>query len=281
MFYCGRILHLHIILILVTGLIIASSTTGLVPILSSLSRRDALISAIITSTTSTTTATTTIVGDESNQQKYNYDYENRDRKSNKDALIREDYWYMMGKTPPRLLNGPIQQDDPKWNSFGSCQTSAADGATSNSCTYVSLKQRIPIYSKYGFNIALGSKEYQQLGKAIENQNWNVAQSYIMSKDSSDNNPTAIVDALLKMVLFASGMLTSPNYSGPNKRLLVARFYVNELKFAVAELQDALLDKNYDRAIAAYKFGKDSLNSYFLIVNESISNKVGDQFELIP
>ena len=84
-----------------------------------------------------------------------------------------------------------------------------------------------------------------------------------------------------MVLFASGMLTSPNYSGPNKRLLVARFYANELKFAVTEIQDALLDKNYDRAIAAYNFGKDSFNSYFQIVNEAISTKVGDKFELIP
>ena len=177
-------------LFLLTALIIVPLTTGLVPlpvpILSLLSRRDALISisTIITSTTTTSTATT-IVGDEGSnnqqqqQQQYTYDYENRDRKSNKDALIREDYWYMMGKTPPRLLNGPIQQDDPQFNAFGSCLTQNGDGATSNSCTYVSLKQRIPIYSKYGFNIALGSKEYQLLGKAIESQNWNVAQSYIM------------------------------------------------------------------------------------------------------
>jgi hypothetical protein len=90
-------------------------------------------------------------------------------------------------------------------------------------------------------------------------------------------PPPPVDALLKMVLFASGMLTSPNYSGPSKRLLIARFYANEAGFAIQEIKDAIDAGDQQRAIAAWEFGKDSWNSYFQIVNDSISVKVGDKF----
>ena len=46
-------------------------------------------------------------------------YENRDRNKNKDALIREDYWYYSGKKPPRRLNiDAFPADDPTWNTWG-------------------------------------------------------------------------------------------------------------------------------------------------------------------
>jgi hypothetical protein len=198
----------------------------------------------------------------------------RDRKSNKGALIREDYWFMMGKTPPRKLDGPLITDDPEFNAFGSCEASQGNGG-SNSCTYVSLKQRIPTYSKYGFIIALGAKEYSMLGNSLRNGDWKGAVPYLMTKP--EQPPPPPVDALLKMVLFASGMLTSPNYSGPSKRLLIARFYANEKGFAIQEIKDAIDAGDQQRAIAAWEFGKDSWNSYFQIVNDSISVKVGDKF----
>lgn len=200
---------------------------------------------------------------------------NRDRKSNKGTLIREDYWFMMGKTPPRMLNGPLITDDPEFNAFGSCETSQGSRGT-NSCTYVSLKQRIPIYSKYGFVIALGAKEYSMLGKSLRNGDWKGAVPYLMNAEPQQSPPPS-VDALLKMVLFASGMLTSPNYSGPSKRLLVARFYANEVGFAVEEIKEAIDARDQERAIAAWEFGRDSWNSYFQIVNDSVSVKVGDKF----
>ncbi|KAG7361771.1 hypothetical protein IV203_036872 [Nitzschia inconspicua] len=221
-----------------------------------------------------------------------YDYENRDRKSNRDALIREDYWFMMGKTPPRLLTGPIKQDDPQWNAFGSCSTQEGDGAASNSCTYVSLKQRVPIYSKYGFSIALGAKEYAVLGELLrkasrESKANDASNASSLLKEASSyvttppqQSPPPPVDALLKMVLFASGMLTSPNYNGPNKRLLVARYYANEAGFAVREVSDAIMQQDTSRAIAAWEYGRDSWNSYFQIVNEAVTPKVGDKFDLI-
>ena len=209
-------------------------------------------------------------------------YEFRDRKSNKNALVREDYYYMMGKTPPRALQNALRIDDPTFNSFGRCETQA-DGSTSNSCTYVSLKQRIPAYSKYAFNIGLGAKEFVMLKGVLQECQtnpgaWAKAATFVETLPSTPPPPP--VDALLKMALFASSMLTSPNYSGPSKELLVARFYVNEASFATEEIAAAIEAKDDKRALAAWEFGKDSWNSYFQIVNDKISPKVGDKFDLI-
>jgi len=203
-------------------------------------------------------------------------YEARNRNGNKQALIREDYWYMMGKTPPRRLKD-LPPDDPEANVWGSCRTD-----TGNSCTYVPLKQRIPAYSKYAFNIALGAKEYQQVGSILklaskDDSAWGRAYTLV---DPDQSPPPPANDALLKMALFASAMLTTPNYSGPPRDLLVARFYVNEADFATKEMARAIEEKDSDRALKAYEFGKDSWNSYLNIVNRGIVPKVGDPIPLI-
>jgi hypothetical protein len=219
-------------------------------------------------------------------------YESRDRRSNSDAVIREDYWYMTGRIPPRnLREAQLTPEDPQWNAFGSCLTSA-DGSSTNSCTYVPLRQRIPAYSKYAYNIALGAKEYQQVGDLLRKQlqlqqsggDSNLSSSWQMETlsylQSSSSSPPPTKDSLLKMVLLASGLLTSPNFSGPNRELLVARFYVNEVRFALAELIDALQQSDLTRAIQAWEFGRDHWNSYFVIVNRHIVPKVGETFERI-
>ena len=248
---------------------------SLIPDLSALSRREAI---------ATSSASLVLFPFLSFADDTDFQYEFRDRGSNKATVIREDYYWMMGKTPPRLLNGPIKVDDPQWNAFGSCETSEG-GAASNSCTYVSLKQRIPAYSKYGFSIGLGSKEYKLLGNELKQaastnseKAWVTAASYVTTLPQTPPPPP--VDALLKMVLFASSMLTSPNYSGPSRELLVARFYVNEVSFAIKEIASAVDARDPKRALAAWDFGKDSWNSYFQIVNDKISAKVGEKFEFI-
>jgi hypothetical protein len=243
----------------------------------------------------TTTSTTTTSATESSSRTL-YNYEGRDRQSNRDAVIREDYWYMTGRVPPRLLDGPVLPDDPQWNAFGSCVTqggvenSNGNGnggttSTSNSCTYVPLKQRSTVYSRYGFGVALGSKEYASLGRAVRDGDWALADSYLGTGPSGTTTTTTattpVLDAPLKMVLLASGLLTSPNYSGPNRRLLVARFYANEVQFAVRELREAVDKRENGRAVEAYEFGKDSWNSYYRIVNDAVSTKVGDRFEYVP
>jgi hypothetical protein len=182
------------------------------------------------------------------------------------------------------LHAIILQLDPQWNTFGTCETSA-EGGGSNSCTYVSLKQRIPAYSKYAFSIGYGAQHYQGLQQVLldatqtnSDADWTVASRYVTTIPG--NPPPPAIDALLKMVLFASSMLTSPNYSGPTKEILVARFYVNEVGFATKEILAAIQERDGPRALAAWDFGKDAWNSYYQVVNGKIVPKVGDKLEPI-
>ena len=115
-------------------------------------------------------------------------------------------------------------------------------------------------------------------KTNSEADWATAASLITTLPQSPPQP--VVDAQLKMALFALGMLTSPNYSGPSRELLVARFYVNETDFAVKEIAAAIKSRNAKRGLAAWEFGKDSWNSYFQIVNDKVSPKVGEKFDLI-
>ena len=211
------------------------------------------------------------------------DYHIRDRNMNKDTLIREDYWYMTGKTPPRLLNGPLKGDDPAFNAFGSCESEIGG---ENPCTYVSLKQRIPAYSKYGNTIAFGAKEMSQLGRILEQleaqttaeELWRAARDLVARQERS--TPPPLVDAELKMILLATALMISPAFPSPSRELLVARFYANEAHFASRTMADAIEQRDTQQARAAWELGRDSWNSYFQIVNKSISPKVGDKFELI-
>lgn len=154
-------------------------------------------------------------------------------------------------------------------------------ATGNSCVYVSLKQRIPAYGKFAFSIDLGASDYVKLGKILRssNPNWNEAAS-LVDAGGDGRVPAPIVDALLKMALFATQMLTSPNYSGPPRELLVCRYYVNECAFAAREMARAIDERDAARALGLWEFGKDNFNSYLSIINRSISPKVGDKFEMI-
>lgn len=76
------------------------------------------------------------------------------------------------------------------------------------------------------------------------------------------------------------MLTSPNFPGPSRELLVARYYANEVRFANREILAAVRERDAGRALQAWQFGKDSWNSYFQVVARQIVPKVGDPFEII-
>jgi len=180
---------------------------------------------------------------------------------------------------------------PKYNAWGSCVT---DASTGNSCTYVSLKQRIPAYSQYSFSISLGAKEFTALGKQlrkVQSQSRNDLTSittnqqlisllgYVEPGKEAKYLPPAS-DALLKMVLLATALLTSPNYTGPPFELLIARYYINEAAFSIKEITEALKSGDVERASAAWAYGADSWNSYFTIVNNAIVPKVGEKFEMI-
>ena len=245
-------------------------------------RRQALTTIIGSATGAVVSLRPTFASDDDDND-VNYAFERRDRKKNKEALVAEDYWYMTNKIPPRKLDlAQLPADDPTWNAWGTCTKNEATG---NSCTYVSLKQRQPAYSKYAFNIELGRQEYEKLGKVLqraatsgpESPAWAEAAVLVDPGSGKDRLPSPIVDSLLKMVLFATAMLTSPNYSGPSREMLVSRFYVNEGYFATQQIRAAIEARDADRALAAWEFGKDSFNSYFTILNRSIVEKVGDKF----
>jgi hypothetical protein len=210
--------------------------------------------------------------------------EHRDRKNNKDALIREDYWYQTGRLPPRVLTTAIQSsDNVQWNAFGSC--TSADGG--NPCTYVSLQQRATAYTKYGRTIAAGGQEYQTLGNLLRTSSSSASSNVWKDKDTvllpliRQDLGAATIDAELKMILLATALLVSPNFPTPNKELLVARFYANEVHAAHSVLRQAIeQQQDASLAVQAWEFGKDSWNSYFQVVNRSISPKVGDPFVFI-
>ena len=215
---------------------------------------------------------------------YTYSFESRNRNKNKNALIRDDIWYYSGQIPPRKIDLSNLPDGPKWNAWGTC----ADSAAGNSCTYVSFKQKIPAYSKYAFLISLGAREYVDLGsnlKKLQSRS-EIADSDVASllqyvnPVEATGMPSPIVDSQLKMVLFSTSVLTSPNYTGPPFELLIARFYINELNFATKEIAVALQERDISRANAAWEYGRDSWNSYYSIVNKAIVPKVGDKFALM-
>lgn len=153
--------------------------------------------------------------------------------------------------------------------------------TGNSCVYVSLKQRQPAYGKYAFSIQLGMDEYARLGRLLRgpNPNWDEA-ARLVDPGHESRMPSPAVDAQLKMALFATQMLTSPNYSGVARELLVCRYYVNECSYALREMGMAIEECDAASALGLWEFGKDSWNSYLSIVNRAISPKVGDQFDMI-
>lgn len=213
-----------------------------------------------------------------------FPFEERNRQMNKGAVIRDDYWYLTGRNPPRRLDAPLRGDDPQWNAFGSC-SSAVDGG--NSCTYVSLSQRVPAYSKYAFAISDGANEFRKLGELLRMlvQNpaagdtvWDEAASYVTR--IVNGYPPSIIDAELKMVLFATALTTSPNFPGPSRELLVARYYVNETRYASEQIAVAIQRRDAIKALQAWEFGRDSWNSYFKIVNRSIVPKMGDKFQYV-
>ena len=145
--------------------------------------------------------------------------ENRDRGLNEKALIANDFYFVTGRKPPRVLDVQnLPRDDPKWNAWGEC---AAGSDGSNACTYIPLKQRYDAYSKHGLTVRAASEDLADLGQALRKKDLNTA-SFLLDGGEKGKAPSSLRQASRKALLLADGLLISANSGSLGREILVAR-----------------------------------------------------------
>ena len=205
--------------------------------------------------------------------------EKRDRGLNEKALIANDFYFVTGRKPPRVLDVQnLPRDDPKWNAWGEC-ASGSDG--SNACTYIPLKQRYDAYSKHGLTVRAASEDLVDLGQALRKKDLNTA-SFLLDSGEKGKAPSSLRQASRKALLLADGLLISANSGSLGREVLVARYYINEFHYATERIAEILSVDDVDWASASelWRLGADSYNSFFVCVNKAIVPKVGEKFAAV-
>ena len=205
--------------------------------------------------------------------------ENRDRGLNEKALIANDFYFVTGRKPPRVLDiQNLPRDDPKWNAWGEC-ASGSDG--SNACTYIPLKQRYDAYSKHGLTVRAASEDLVDLGQALRKKDLNTA-SFLLDSGEKGKAPSSLRQASRKALLLADGLLISANSGSLGREVLVARYYINEFHYATERIAEILSvdDVDWSAASELWRLGADSYNSFFVCVNKAIVPKVGEKFAAV-
>ena len=82
-------------------------------------------------------------------------------------------------------------------------------------------------------------------------------------------------------LFANTVLQSENDSGTTPVNLLVRHLINELYFAMDDIETAAQAGNRAGAVAAWKTGREYLNAYVTIINFPLNERVGDKFPTVP
>ena len=82
-------------------------------------------------------------------------------------------------------------------------------------------------------------------------------------------------------LFANTVLQSENDSGTTPVNLLVRHLINELYFAMDDIETAAQAGNRAGAVTAWKTGREYLNAYVTIVNFPLNERVGDKFPTVP
>lgn len=197
----------------------------------------------------------------------------RDRGQNADALIRNDLWYEKGVVPPRQLDMASlpRAQDPVFSAWERC--------TTRPCTYIPVQQRYTGMSKYAGGVRMGLEAFEGLKASVTARRWEDVLYAVQRSAKAENRPNGpVFSGLLKGVLLANALLISENTSSQQDDVLLARFYLNEAAYAARELGLAGAAGDADRAMRAWTFGRDSLNSYVVVVNRAIdSERVGDKF----
>ena len=156
--------------------------------------------------------------------------------------------------------------------FGTASPWIEPGDTSfpKQMPFVLSQQRYDALKKYGEKVNRGAKAVEALGDVINST---------PDEEFSTKNilpPDAPEYFLRPMGLLANNFLASEN-TGTTNELFLARWYVNEIYLAIADMRAAKSKKD---ALKSYDASKKAVNSFLGMMNRSITAKVGDKFELI-
>ena len=155
--------------------------------------------------------------------------------------------------------------------FGTASPWIEPGDTSfpKQMPFVLSQQRYDALKKYGEKVNRGAKAVEDLGDVINSTPVEEFSTKILPPDAPEY-------FLRPMGLLANNFLASEN-TGTTNELFLARWYVNEIYLAIADMRAA---KSKNDALKSYDAAKKAVNSFLGMMNRSITAKVGDKFELI-
>jgi hypothetical protein len=131
--------------------------------------------------------------------------------------------------------------------------------------FVLSQQRYDNLKKYGDRVKSGAEAVKGLEADIKAGNY--------ASISNGDDPKY---ALRPLGLMANGFLASEN-TGTTNELLLARWYINEAYLRLFDISKATSESE---ALVAHDAAKKAINSYFAMMNRSISSKVGNKFDYI-
>lgn len=159
--------------------------------------------------------------------------------TNSNAVFQNDFYYKYGKLPSPL------GDDGKAEFPGKP-------------VFVRMQTRYDAYSKYSAKINIGLDAFRSL----------------KATDDKITYVDVVLLALRPMGLLANVLLATESETN---ELLLARYYINQAYFALADLQETF-SRSPDDANDAIDLARVNLNSFITIVNRAIPpDRIGPQF----
>ena len=162
---------------------------------------------------------------------------------NGNVLFGQDFYFKYGRSAPFLQSAETPLPD--------------NGAM----PFTRIQQRYEAYQKYAPRVEGLIDAYKGVEGQIKAGKWSAVDA------------AAPAFPLRALGLLANGLMASENTS-PSNVLFLTRWYINEVYL---DLGDVAKAKDQAAALAAFKRGRNALNSALIILNKEISPKVGAQF----
>jgi len=166
------------------------------------------------------------------------------RMDNSNVIFVQDHYYIFGTAPPFIPKG--------------------DTSFPEKMPFVSSTKRYEAMKKYRERVQRGIDLIDSIKGDIEKDNYNS----ILAADAPEYSTRPF--GLLAYAFLASE-------TGPTNELYLARWYINEFYLDVNEVKTATSKVD---ALAAYSNAIKALNSVLVMLNRSITSKVGDPFVLL-